>query len=211
MPSYIPEEKYMVDKTVCPKCGKAKKPWFNLCWDCNLAEKQKPTCEVCGIDVPEGHFLCKEHWIEKKEQSKDLKKLKYVRSRKEIEFKEKFKGKYYFNSQMVKSKSELLICYFLEANGVLFQYEPPMDIDGEVRPDFVLFDNKGHHVILEHFGVDTVEYIKKKKEKIKRYKGLCDAKNEFCFISTDEDDMYNLKEKLGKKLNDTPLKKALWK
>jgi len=201
----------MVETTKCPICGKPKKAWFKLCYDCNEKEKQKPTCEVCGIEVPEGHYLCKEHWIERKEQSTDLKKIRYVKSKKEKEFKEKFEGKYYFNSQRVKSKSELLICYFLEANGVQFQYEPPMEIDGEVRPDFVLFDAKGHYVILEHFGLDDTGYKKRKNEKIQKYKSLCDSKNEFQFISTVEDDMFNLKERLGKKLNGTPLKKALWK
>ena len=200
-----------MEATKCPSCGNPKKPWFKLCYDCNEKEKQKPTCEVCGIDVPEGHYLCKEHWIERKEQSTDLKKIRYVKSKKEKEFKEKFEGKYYFNSQRVKSKSELLICYFLEANGVQFQYEPPMEIDGEVRPDFVLFDAKGHYVILEHFGLDDTGYKKRKNEKIQKYKSLCDSKKEFQFISTVEDDMFNLKERLGKKLNGTPLKKALWK
>ena len=52
----------------------------------------------------------------------------------------------------IKSKSELLICYFLFANDVKFQYEPHMDLDGELRPDFVLEDSKGNNVILEHFG-----------------------------------------------------------
>lgn len=195
----------------CPMCGKPKKPWFKLCYECNEKEKQKPTCEICGIDVPEGHYLCKEHWIERKEQSKDLKKIGYVKSKKEKEFKEKFKGKYYFNSQRVKSKSELLICYFLEANDVQFSYEPLMDIDGEIRPDFVLNNKEGKHVILEHFGLNNKEYIQKKTKKIKKYNELCNKQKEFSFISTDEDDMYNLKDKLGRKLNDTPLRKAFWK
>jgi len=137
--------------------------------------------------------------------------LKYVKTRKEQEFKEKFEGKYYFNSQRVKSKSELLICYFLEANRVQFQYEPLMDIDGEIRPDFVLSDGKGNYVILEHFGMDDKEYTRKKDEKIKKYKMLCENHHNFFCKYTDEDDMYNLKDRLGKKLNETPLKQALWK
>jgi predicted nuclease of restriction endonuclease-like RecB superfamily len=201
----------MSDKIVCPNCGKPKKPWFKLCYDCNITEKQKPTCEVCSIEVPAGHYLCKKHWQERQDEKKDLKKIKFVKYRKEKEFKEKFEGKYYFNSQRVKSKSELLICYFLEANGVQFQYEPPMDIDGTVYPDFVIQDKKGNYVILEHFGLDDAEYIRRKKEKIRKYQSLCDSKSEFSLISTTEDDMFNLKERLGKKLNETPLKKAYWK
>lgn len=200
-----------MDTSKCPKCGKPKKPWFEFCWDCNLAEKQKPKCEVCGIDVPEGHYLCKEHWKERQEGKKDINKLKYVKSRKEQEFKEKFEGKFYFNSQQIKSKSELLICYFMEANGVQFQYEPPMDINGPLRPDFVLLDGKGHYIILEHFGGDDKEYTKRKNEKIQKYTTLCQNNKDFYFIWTTEEDMFNLKEHLGKKLNNTPLKKALWK
>jgi len=201
----------MSNLTKCPICGKSKKPWFKLCYECNEKDKQKPTCEVCGIGVPEGHYLCKEHWVERKEEKIDLKKIKYVKSRKEKEFKEKFEGKYYFNSMKMKSKSELLICYFLEANNIQFQYEPLMNIDGEVRPDFVLNDEEGNHVILEHFGMNSHEYIIKKKEKIKKYNKLCNEKDNFSFVFTDEDDMFNLKDRLGKKLNDTPLKKAFWK
>ena len=201
----------MAESTKCPICGKPKKPWFKLCYDCNEKEKQKPTCEVCGIEVPEGHYLCKEHWMERKEQSKDLKKITYVKSKKEKQFKEKFEGKYYFNSQRVKSKSELLICYFLEANGIQFQYEPMMQIEGELRPDFVLQDNKGNFVILEHFGMNDSEYLSNKREKISRYNKLCKKQKNFYCEHTDEDDIYNLKDNLGKKLNNTPLKKALWK
>jgi len=146
----------MTENTKCPRCGKTKKPWFVLCYECNITEKQKPTCEVCGIEVLEGHYLCKKHWQERQDEKKDLKKLKFVKYRKEKEFKEKFEGKYYFNSQRVKSKSELLICYFLEANGVQFQYEPRMDIDGTMYPDFVMQDKKGNYVILEHFGFSVI-------------------------------------------------------
>ena len=201
----------MVENSVCPNCGKPKKPWFKLCYECNEKEKQKPTCEVCGVDVPEGHYLCKQHWIERKEEKKDLRKIKFASARKEKEFKEKFEGKYYFNSQRVKSKSELLICYFLEANGIQVQYEPMMNIDGEIRPDFVLDDKKGNLVILEHFGLNDKEYTERKKEKIEKYNKLCSKDDGVHFISTTEEDIHNLKDNLGKKLNGTPLKKALWK
>jgi predicted amidophosphoribosyltransferase len=87
-----------MEATKCPSCGKPKKAWFKLCYECNEKEKQKPTCEVCGIEVPEGHFLCKPHWQERQDEKKDLNKLKYVKTRKEQEFKEKFEGKYYSNT-----------------------------------------------------------------------------------------------------------------
>jgi len=200
-----------MEATKCPLCGNPKKPWFKLCYACNEKEKQKPTCEVCGMEVPEGHYLCKMHWKEREEEKKNLNKLKYVKIKKEQDFKQKFEGTYYFNSQKVKSKSELLICYFLEANQVQFQYEPLMDVDGELRPDFVLQDNKGNFVILEHFGMNDTEYLRKKKEKISRYKKLCEKEKNFYCEYTDENDIFNLKDNLGKKLNNTPLKKALWK
>lgn len=200
-----------MDKTICPTCGKTKKTWFPLCWDCTEKEKQKPKCEICGIEVPEGHTLCKTHWLERNEDKKKLKSIEYVKAKKEIEYKEKFEGKYYFNSQKVKSKSELLICYFLSANGVNFQYEPSMHLEKEIRPDFVIDDHKGNLIILEHFGVNEEGYNKKREVKEAEYKKLCENDKSFFFISTDEDDIYNLKDRLGKKLNGTPLKKPLWK
>jgi hypothetical protein len=200
-----------MDKNTCPKCGKSKKPWFPLCWDCTTKETQKPKCEICDVEVPEGHTLCKEHWKEKFEDKKKIKSIEYVKTKKEIEFKEKFEGKFYFNSQKVKSKSELLICYFLTANGINFQYEPLMTLDKEIRPDFVIDDQKGNTIILEHFGLNDEGYIKKREAKEAEFKKLCSENPQFYFVSTDEDDIFNLKDKLGKKLNETPLKKVLWK
>jgi hypothetical protein len=200
-----------MDKTKCPKCGKVKKPWFELCWECTEKKNQTPRCEVCDLEVPEGHTLCKAHWIERSEEKKKLQSLQYVKTKKEIEFKEKFEGKYYFNSQKVKSKSELLICYFLTANGIAFQYEPPLNFEKEIRPDFVIDDLKGNTIILEHFGLEGEEYQKKRSQKEKDYSKLCSEQPGFYFIWTDEEDMFNLKERLGRKLNNTPLKKILWR
>ena len=199
-----------MDPNKCPSCGKPKKAWFKLCFKCNEIEKQKPTCEVCGVEVPAGHYLCKTHWTERQEGKKDLKKIEYVKDKKEQEFKEKFEGKFYFNSQRVKSKSELLICYFLTANQIVFQYEPMMDIDGEIRPDFVIDDGKGNYIIIEHFGMDSLEYTNNKHRKIAKYKSLCQKHPHFYCLYTDEEDMFNLKDRLGKKLNETPLKRPLW-
>ena len=200
-----------MDKTICPNCGKNKKPWFNLCWECSEKENKIPACEVCGVEVPEGHTLCKNHWKEKFEGKKKIESIEYVKKKVETEFKEKFEGKYYFNSQKVKSKSELLICYFLTANGINFQYEPLMTLSKEIRPDFVIDDHKGNTIILEHFGMDNEAYITKTVNKEKDYKKLCSENPQFFFVSTNEDDFYNLKDKLGKKLNETPLKRVIWK
>lgn len=201
-----------MDVTTCPICGRYKKPWFQLCWECSAIEASKPRCEICGIDVPEGHTLCKPHWKEKFEDKKQLQSIEYVKNKKEIEFKEKFEGKFYFNSQKVKSKSELIICYFLTANGLIFQYETMMELSGkEIRPDFVIDDGKGNTIILEHFGMEDEKYLIKRGEKEKEYNKLCKDNSTFYFISTDEDDIYNLKDKLGKKLNSTPLKRVIWK
>tara|TARA_R110000772_G_scaffold33146_4_gene80805 strand:- start:623 stop:781 length:159 start_codon:yes stop_codon:yes gene_type:complete len=51
----------------------------------------------------------------------------------------------------------------------------------------------------------------KRKDKEIEFKKLCSENQNFYFVSTEEHDMFNLKDILGKKLNQTPLKKALWK
>lgn len=198
-------------KMECPKCGKQKQPWFDLCFACNEKEKQKPKCEVCGVEVNEGHYLCKSHWLEKNEQKKKLNQIDYIKDKKQEEFKEKFEGKYYYNSQKVKSKSELLICYFLSANQIQFAYEPLMNIDGELRPDFVLDNGKGNFIILEHFGLEDKEYMDKCNKKAEKYKKFCLENPSFSFVCTQEEDIYDLKDRLGKKLNETPLKRAMWR
>jgi predicted nuclease of restriction endonuclease-like RecB superfamily len=86
-----------------------------------------------------------------------------------------------------------------------------MNLSKEIRPDFVIDDQKGNIIILEHFGMDNEDYLKKRKEKEEEYKKLCQESSTFFFVSTDEDDIYNLKDRLGKKLNETPIKKVIWK
>ncbi|MGY4884439.1 MAG: hypothetical protein ACP5NZ_02560 [Nanobdellota archaeon] len=198
-----------MNKNICPKCGNPKKPWFEFCFDCNEKEKQKPTCEVCGKEVPEGHYLCKQHWEEKKEEEKKLRQLDYVKDKKETDFREKFEGKYHSPFGKVKSKSELLIAYFLHLNGIKVNYEVSMQIgDQNLRPDFVIEDDRGNMIILEHFGSER----SKEEWKIPIYTKFC-KENERCFfIHTNEDDIFNLKDALGIKFNkETPLKKAIWK
>lgn len=202
----------MINKTNKCECGKVKKPWFPKCFECIQKDNQKPKCEICNKEIPEGHNLCKEHWKEQQEAKKKIKQVEYVQKKVKTDFKEKFEGKYYFNSQKMKSKSELLICYFLTANDINFTYEPPMNLNGHVvRPDFILHDKKGNSIILEHFGMDSIEYKKKQEIKEKEYRELCKKEKEYYFVSTNEEDMFDLKEKLGNKLNKTPINKVMWK
>jgi predicted nuclease of restriction endonuclease-like RecB superfamily len=189
-----------------------KKPWFKLCFDCNEKDKQKPTCDVCGKEVPEGHTLCKEHWLEKREEERKLRQIDYVKSKERTDFRDKFEGKYYFNGMKVKSKSELLLLYFFEANNLKVQYETPIYLeDKEYRPDFIIEEGEDT-IIIEHFGRNDNEYKNKREEKIRQYVKLCEDKHWF-FVWTDETDMYNLKDRLGKKLNEAHpnLKRIRWK
>ena len=198
--------------TICPKCGNPKQPWFKLCFSCNEKEKQKPTCEICGIEVPERHYLCKTHFLEKLQEKKKLNQIEFVKTKKQEDYKKKFEGKYYFNSMKIKSKSELIICYFLNANGVIFSYEPEMNIENELfRPDFVIEDKKGNTVILEHNGMEDETSKERYDKKKKIYEKFCRENKDYYYIFTDEDYIYDLKDKLGKELNKTPLAKPLWK
>ena len=183
----------------CPQCNSPKQAWFKLCFDCNEKAKQKLTCEKCEQIIPEGHTLCKVHWKEKQEKLNGKE-----------DFRDKFEGKFYFNGMKVKSKSELLLLYFFEANGLHPRYEDLIMFNShEYRPDFIV--EKGDDiVIIEHFGMNGDDYNKRKQTKIAEYAKLCKDSHWF-FISTDESDMYNLKETLGKKLNKTPLSKIRWK
>jgi len=201
-----------MSNTICPKCGNQKKPWFVLCFNCSEKEKQKPTCEVCGISVPEGHYLCTQHYKEKKEEEKKLKQIDYVKEKKVEDFKEKFPAKFYFKGMPVKSKSELLLLYFFEANDLKPQYETPLYLnEKEYRPDFIICDDNENMIIVEHFGIDEESYVKKKERKIEEYQKLCKGDKNWFFVQTDENDIFNLKDRVGKKLNSTPLKRIIWK
>ncbi len=109
-----------------------------------------------------------------------------------------------FQNQEMKSKSELIIAYFLKLNNLNFTHEPILFINNkEYRPDFLIQDN----IILEHFGRKEKAYTKKMKNKIKMYEQLKD----FHFVWTDEEDLNDLQQHLGRKLNKTPLSKPTWK
>ena len=57
-----------------------------------------------------------------------------------------------------------------------------MNLSKEIRPDFVIDDQKGNTIILEHFGLEDKKYLKKRKEKEKEYKKLCDEYPDFYFL-----------------------------
>lgn len=197
--------------TDCPRCGKFKRPWFQLCFDCSLKEKQKPRCEVCGEAVKEEFDLCIKHWKEKQEEKRKLKQIEFIESMKKEEFRQKYEGKYDFNCIPFKSKSEVIIYLFLLHNGLHPRYEEPMNFDGHsYHPDFII-DEGNNTIIIEHFGKKEEEYLNQMKDKIETYNKLCKKHENFHFIYTTEKDLYNLKDKLGSKLNKTPLVRPRWK
>lgn len=201
----------MIKLTKCPNCENMKKPWFKLCYDCTLIEKSKPKCEVCGIDIQEGHELCLEHWKEKKNAKENIKKIEYVEIKKKKEFREKYEGKYDFNCIPFKSKSEVIIYLFLTQNGLHPFYEETMNFNGKsYHPDFIIEDGE-NTIIIEHFGSNEINYVAQSNEKIEQYKKLCSENKNFYFIWTTEEDLTNLKVKLGAKLNKTSLVRPRWK
>jgi len=66
-------------------------------------------------------------------------------------------------------------------------------------------------IIVEHFGINEEKYNKKKEAKINEYEKLCKENKNWFFVWTNEEDMYNLKDKLGKKLNTAPLNRVMWR
>ena len=86
-----------MSNSVCPTCKNFKRPWFDLCFKCSEKKKKIPTCDICEIEVIEGHNLCKKHWLEKQEAKKEIGKVSYVKNKKEENFREKFQGKFFFD------------------------------------------------------------------------------------------------------------------
>lgn len=197
----------------CPNCNKFKKPWFELCWECTEKENKKPTCDICGTKVPEGHNLCKKHWLEKQEASKKIKKAEFIKEKISENFKEKFEGKFNSPYGKVKSKSELLLTYFFYSNGLSkVLYEKSLFLEKEYKPDFTIEDEKGNVIIFEHFSEMDEKYIEKMKQKINSYENFCKKNKECYFIYSLEKDLNNLSDNIGRLFNEkTPIKKAIWK
>jgi hypothetical protein len=61
-----------------------------------------------------------------------------------------------------------------------------MTLEKEIRPDFVIYDQKGNIIILEHFGFGGDQYNLKKDNKEREYKKLCSQLQDFFFVTTDE-------------------------
>ena len=119
----------------CPECGKPIRYYYSLCYDCNLKDKQKPKCEVCGISVKDGWYLCNKHYNERKAQKEDLFKIKYVKNKKEKEFIEKFRGKYYphmcFCNLIEESQMVLPVVIFMQV--LLYCTESESSSGGEEK------------------------------------------------------------------------------
>lgn len=128
------------------------------------------------------------------------------------EFKETFgDGQFFYDGNYYRSKSELIIALFLKANNIRFEYEARLNLNKEFRPDFLIEDDRGNKIILEHFGLDNEGYLKSKEYKAAEYERLCKSDRTYFFITTDEIDIENLNERLGRKLDKTPLKRPRWK
>ena len=191
----------------CPKCGKEKKPLFRLCYDCFLKEKQKPRCRVCGKEIQPGHDLCTEHY--KQIQEETVQQAQAA----EKDCSKDYQGTYEFNTIKFRSKSELIIYLFLEANGLQVRYQDSISVgDIECHPSFIIeIPDSDDIIILEHFGLKNRYYTCDVEDKKQRFVELAKKDQRFHFIYTTEDDLFNLKIKLGSKLNNTPLQRPCWR
>lgn len=71
----------------------------------------------------------------------------------------------------VRSKSEMIIADILYSYGILFLYEPTIQVgDRVLHPDFLIIRSDGSIIIWEHFGLfDEPEYKEKMIEKMELY------------------------------------------
>lgn len=104
---------------------------------------------------------------------------------------------------LVRSGIERTIAEFLTDNGIAFQYEPTLILEGiKINPDFYLQDIG---IYLEHWGLDDQNYIESRRWKEDMYK-----KHNIKYISTGKSDVNNiydkLKMELGKFINKTDWK-----
>ncbi|MCD4770834.1 hypothetical protein K8R30_00275 [archaeon] len=205
----------MIGTNKCPNCGENKKPWFPLCWKCSEKEKNKPICEKCGKHTSNGKPLCLDCWKEKEEAKKEIKKVDYVKKTKVKDYKKNFESGKIYDSPFgkVRSKSELIIAIFLHANDFKkIEYEKTLFInDVYYKPDFIIQeDNKT--VILEHFGMSGDEdYDKNMEHKKEIFTKYCKENEGIEFIYTTEEDIKNIKDKLGYRFNkNTSIHRDMW-
>jgi len=66
-----------MDKNLYPVPDNNKKTWFGLFW--NWPAKEKVKCELCGIEIPEGHRFCNAHWKEKFDDQRQLESTDYIK------------------------------------------------------------------------------------------------------------------------------------
>ena len=93
------------------------------------------------------------------------------------------------NGVKVRSKSEQAIANRLEAAGIAYRAEPPIQLGGKtIYPDFVILLANGDVVIWEHFGLMTDEaYRQNAQGKIELYRnyGFVQHKNLICTYEED--------------------------
>lgn len=93
--------------------------------------------------------------------------------------------------ELVRSKSEVIIADHLLSNGIQYDYEPEVTVDGrKFRPDFIAYDPDDNDVFWywEHLGMPTdPEYMSRWKEKLAYYNahGIREGKN--LIITSDGD------------------------
>lgn len=95
----------------------------------------------------------------------------------------------------VRSKSEREIANFLFEHKIRYVYERRIRLNGvDLRPDFFLPDVRGG-LYLEHFGLDTPEYLRRANDRVLRFKeaGLL-------LVATSEKDASDMEAALQRKL-----------
>lgn len=95
----------------------------------------------------------------------------------------------------VRSKAEKIIADYYYDNNIRFRYEPYLELDYEMHPDFYLEDYDVYH---EHFGITNNEkYQETCAKKLKQYK-----KHDKIVIVTTSEDEADIGRILNKKMND---------
>ncbi len=93
---------------------------------------------------------------------------------------------------VTRSKSERFIGEFLESKGLVYIYEPELEINGHlIYPDFMVLRSDGKTAIWEHCGLmDKVEYFNKMVARINEYRKIGYVQHDN-LICTYEEDLEN--------------------